>query len=98
MRLLRFSDFANEVTLEGDKVKIEQILDKEIILKAYLITKSKYPQKDNEYCLELQSEMDGKVYVTFTGSVVLMDKIEKYKDHLPFITTIKKINKSYMFT
>ena len=26
------------------------------------------------------------------------DKIEKYKDHLPFITTIKKINKSYMFT
>ena len=98
MRLLRFSDFANEVTLEGDKVKIEQILGKEIILKAYLITKSKYPQKDNEYCLELQFEMDGKVYVTFTGSVVLMDKIEKYKDHLPFITTIKKINKSYMFT
>ena len=42
--------------------------------------------------------MDGKVYVTFTGSVVLMDKIEKYKDQLPFITTIKKINKSYMFT
>ena len=98
MRLLRFSDFANEVTLEGDKVKIEQILGKEIILKAYLVTKSKYPQKDNEYCLELQFEMDGKVYVTFTGSVVLMDKIEKYKDHLPFITTIKKINKSYMFT
>jgi hypothetical protein len=40
----------------------------------------------------------GSKYIIFTGSIVLIDQLEKYKENLPFYTTVKKIDKYYTFT
>jgi hypothetical protein len=56
-------------------------------------------EKGNGKCLHLQIEVNKTFHVVFTGSVVLMDMIEKVpKDKLPFITTIVKENERLQFT
>lgn len=94
--LKRFSEIADteDIMLQGDKVKIEDILDKEILIKDCWIGKSKF--KDGEM-LKLQFELDGKNHIVFTGSSVLIDQTNKYKDKLPFLAEINKIDKFYTF-
>ena len=48
--------------------------------------------------MTLQFKLNREEKILFTGSKVLMNQIEKYKDELPFIAIIKKINKFYTFT
>lgn len=86
----KFSDFSEEEAgLEGDKKKIEDILNKEILVVGYRIGKSKYRDKDY---LTLQFENGGNKYVVFTGSEVLTKQAQKYEEKMPFHTTIKKLN------
>jgi hypothetical protein len=95
----RFSDFAREhIPLDGDKIKIEAILNKEIEVLAVRIKPSKYGNKGTGACLTIQFVMDGKRYVAFTGSGVLTDQAKQYLTELPFLATIKKIDKYYTFT
>jgi hypothetical protein len=95
----RFSDFAIEhIPLDGDKIKIDAILNKEIEVLAVRIKPSKYGNKGTEACLTIQFMMDGKRYVAFTGSGVLTDQAKQYQAEVPFLTTIKKIDKYYTFT
>lgn len=93
----RFSDFAEEQTLDGDKVKLDDVLNKEIVVTGYVVTKSKYKSSGDMY-LKLQFEVDGARYILFTGSNVLINQIERYHDEIPFITTIKKVDKFYTFS
>lgn len=84
----KFSDFSEEETgLDGDKKKIEEILNKEILITGYRIGKSRYRDKDY---LTLQFENGGDKYIVFSGSGVLMKQAQKYEDKMPFHTTIKK--------
>jgi len=92
----RFGDFAKEQSFEGGKLRLDDILNKEILVIGYKI-KDSHQKKGTRY-LTIQFEMDGKQYITFTGSVVLMDQLEKYESHLPFLTAIKKINRYYSFS
>ena len=95
----KFGDFAREAKpLDGAKVKIEDILNKEMTVIDYKIRDSKYDKKGSPKCLTLQFEMDKQKYILFTGSNVLVDQMEKYKHEIPFITVIKKIDKYYTFT
>ncbi len=96
----RFSDFAKEhVPLDGAKIKIEQILNQEIEVLALRIKPSKYSAKGgSNACLTIQFIMDGQRYVAFTGSGILADQARQYQDELPFMATIKKIDKYYTFT
>ena len=91
----RFTDFAKENILDGDKIKINDVINKEIIILNFSIKESKL--KEGNY-LTLQIEKENKKYVIFTGSLVLIDQINKYKDEIPFLTTIRKINKYYSLT
>lgn len=91
----RFSDFADEEQLLGRKVKLDEILGKEVAVTNYRLTKSKYGEKQ---CLSLQLEFDGIKCVLFTSSTVLIRQIEKYKSNIPFLTAIQKINNFYSFT
>ena len=59
------------------------------------LTKSKYIDKK---CLTIQFELNNEKHVLFTGSEVLINMIEKYKNEIPFETTIRKINKYYTFS
>ena len=76
---------------------VDDILNKELIITGYKIKESKYP-KSGPKCLTLQVVLDDKKYVLFTGSVVLLEQMEKYQDHLPFIATIQKIDRYYTLT
>jgi len=91
----KFSDFSDEKIFDGDKIKINDIINNEIIIIEYKIGSSKY--KDKDY-LTLQIKYNDEKFVIFTGSNVLIDQIKKYENKIPFITTIRKINKYYSFT
>lgn len=92
----RFSDFAKEhIPLDGEKLKIEDVLNREITVLAFRIKPSKYK---TENCLTIQFLLSGVKYVTFTGSNVLTDQARTYQKEMPFLATIKKIDKYYTFT
>lgn len=96
-----FSDFNIQLQIksfEGDKIKIDKILNREITVLDYKIETSKF-EKGNGKCLYIQVEVNGDKRVVFTGSLGLMDMIERVpKDKLPFKTTIVKENERLQFT
>lgn len=96
----RFSDFAkDELPPEGEKLKISEVLGKDIAVVAYRVQKSHFTDGDEQkQYLMLQILMNDEKYVVFTGSGVLRHQVEEYKEHLPFMTQIKKINRHYSFT
>lgn len=94
----RYSDFAKEKVLDGDKMRIDDILNREVVILAYSIKDSRYSKNESGKHLTLQIEINGKKYVIFTGSDVLIDQIEKYDHELPFLATIRKINRYYSLT
>lgn len=91
----KFNEFAEEKILDGDKIKIDDILNQEIAIIGFRIKESKF--KSNKY-LTLQILKDEKKHVIFSGSSVLIDQLEKYKNEIPFLSTIRKINKYYSLT
>lgn len=94
----RFSDFSEEkATLEGKRICIDDILNCEIIINDYSITKSKFNKGNGNY-LTIQIILKEERRVIFTGSEILMKQIEKYKDKLPYLAVIKRINRYYTFT
>lgn len=96
-----FKDFqitSSRAAFTGDKIKIDRILNREIVVVAYKIETSKY-EKGNGKCLHLQIEIGQTKHVVFTGSTGLMDQIEKVpRDKLPFKTTIVRENERFEFT
>lgn len=89
----KFSDFAtDDGVLTGDKLKLEEILGKNIIVKGYKISDSKYCKSgEDKKVLTLQFELEGVDYIIFTGSKVLMDQVEKYKDEIPLTPNRKGV-------
>jgi hypothetical protein len=82
-------------SFKGDKIKIERILNREIIVHDFRVAPSKYEGSR----LDLQIEINGNYHVVFTGSQVLKDTIEKVsKEDFPFRTTITKHNEHFEFT
>lgn len=94
----RFSDFAadDEKPLDGEKERIDNILNKEIIISAVKITSSKFKDHGDK-CVTVQfyEESNERKRIFFTGSGVIISMLEKYADKIPFITTVKKIDKYY---
>lgn len=84
--------------MTGDKIKIDRILNREIIVHDFKIEKSKY-EKGNGRCLYLQIEVNQTKHVVFTGSAGLIDAIEQVpKSSFPFSTTIVRENERFEFT
>jgi hypothetical protein len=91
----RFKDFADAEEmggLEGDKVKIDSVLNKEILITDYQIRTSHF--KEDSYII-IQFHDEGGLKVIFTTAVVIKKQIEKHKDQIPFYGTIIKKNKYY---
>jgi len=92
-----FSTFAhNKLPLPGDKMRLDQILNREILVTDFRIIKSKHHPGEN--CLQFQYLMDDTVCVSFTGSAVLMDQISSVGENIPFTTTVVKIDRYYSFS
>ena len=74
----KFSEFATEEhQLTGEKLSIETILNKEIIVKNAKIGKSKYDKNKSGNYLTLQFDFEGNEHVIFTSSDVLINQINK---------------------
>jgi len=92
-----FSDFADESkAFEGEKKKLDNILNQEILILDFKIKDSK--QRIGSKYVTIQFKIDNQSFIVFSGSMVLMNQLEKYKDNLPFHSEIKKIDKYYTFT
>lgn len=93
----RFSDFAKTPkVLDGKKVKIEDVEGKEIKIIGYRIEKSKYSGKSDK-CLTVQFEypdVEGH-FIFFTGSTVLLEQFETYGEEVPFLATVRKVDKFF---
>lgn len=95
----RFSDFAtDDRPLAGEKVKIDSILNQEILVTGYRLTESKFGKSNSPKCLTVQFEREGEQHVFFTGSAVLISQLEKYNQELPFLTAVRKIERYYTLT
>ena len=92
-----FSVFARgKLPLPGVKMRLEQILNREILVTDFRIMKSKHhPDQD---CLQFQFLLDNQVCVSFTGSGVLIDQITSVGENIPFNTTVVKIDRYYSFS
>jgi len=91
-----FKDFADEKPqLEGEKKKITEILNTEILITGFRVGQSRY--KDKEY-LTLQFENSGETYILFTGSSVLIGQARKYEEKMPYFTTIIQRGKYFTMT
>jgi hypothetical protein len=89
----RFSDFANEdIVLDGAKVPIDSILNTEILITGFRLGSSKY--QEGRY-VTIQFVVDNERRIVFTGSQVVADQVQRYQEHIPFLTTVKKINRYY---
>lgn len=94
-----FADFAtDDGILTGEKLKLDDVLGKEVAVKGYKVAESKYNKGENKKVLTLQFDLDGVEHILFTGSGVLIDQAEKYKDEIPFLTKIEKVNTFYSFS
>lgn len=55
---------------EGEKIKIERVLNREVIIHDFKIEPSKFPDK-NEKCLHMQISVDNQKRVIFCTGVAL---------------------------
>lgn len=95
----RFSDFATEEhVLDGEKIRMDDLLNQEIPIIGYRITESKFGKNRSGKCLTIQVEYKGERRVVFTGSDVLIDQLERYGDNVPFLATIRKVDRFYKLT
>lgn len=93
----QFSDFAEEAkAFDGAKKKIDEILNEKILVLDFKTKDSKH-HRNSQY-VTIQFKINDTVFILFSGSSVLIDQLDKYKDNLPFYTVIKKIDRYYTFT
>lgn len=73
----------------GDKIKIDRLLNREIIVQDFKVEDSH--KKPGTKYLQLQIEINMEKSVVFTGSTTLISMIEKVKkEDFPFTSTIIK--------
>lgn len=100
----KFSEFADltlSPTMDGKKSTLEDILGRELVVLNYVVKNTKYADAKNPDCLMVQfsfTENPEEHRVFFTGSRVLLNQLERYKDKIPFAATIKKVGKYFTFS
>ena len=81
----------------GDKIKIDRILNKQIIVHEFKIEDSKFEGKGKR--LDMQIEVDGAKRIVFTSGTSLIEVIKKIPvEKFPFSTTIVKNDERLEFT
>lgn len=80
----------------GEKISIDKIINREIIVHGYKIEKSKINSKN---CLHIQIELSSELRLLFTGSIILEEQLKQiHSDAFPFKATIVKTDKRLEFT
>ena len=92
--------------LDGEKVRVDEILNKEIIVCGFKVTESKYKNKGCGYCSKVQfyfADDESKTRrVFFSGSGVIKEQLEEAAAELDkqglqllFTATVKKVGNYY---
>ncbi len=80
-------------TLEGDKINIDRILNREIVVHSFRVEASKFPEKGYTTCLYLQIAIRDIKYVVFTSSKILQSQIASVAPgDFPFEAIIERKN------
>jgi hypothetical protein len=83
----------------GDKIKIDRILNKRVIIHKYKIEGSKFTEKGNGKCMTVQIEIDSEKRIFFTSSMTLMEMIKQVPEtDFPFGASIERVNERLEFT
>lgn len=97
----KFSDFGIKIEssgFSGDKIKMDKVLNRSIVVHDYKVADSKFKEKHPK-CLYLQISMNGIKFILFSGSKILIETIEKVpKEGFPFSTVIIKENEHFEFS
>ena len=94
--LPRFSVFARDkLPMVGDKVRLGEILNKDIVVTDFRVIKSKH--REGGECLQLQILVDSRVCIVFSGSGVLIHQIQSAANEIPFAAQITKVDKYFSF-
>jgi len=92
----RFADFADDpAILDGAKIKIDDVLNQELVIIGYAVKDSKFSKNKSGKYLTLQVKIDSEKRVLFTGSDVLIEQMEKYGEKIPFFAVIRKVDRFY---
>lgn len=86
-----FSELGVESTakLTGLKIRMKDILNRQVTVKAFSIDQSKFPNEGNGKRLTIQIMVGGEERVLFTSSLVLQEQITKVNpSDFPFMATI----------
>ena len=100
----KYSDFADTTispVLDGKKISLDEVLDKEIIVLSYRIKNTKFADAKNSDCLTVQfafADNPDERRIFFSGSSVLTRQLEQHKDKLPFSSVIKRVGKYFTFS
>ena len=109
MEIPSFQDISENQVLDGDKVRIDEILNKEIIVTGAKISSSKYKDRGCGYCIKVQfycAEDEKQIRkVFFSGSSVIKDQIEEVSakfeikgQPMLFKAVVKKVGNYYSFS
>lgn len=75
----KFREIAkDDIHLAGEKINLQDIVGKPIVVTGYKITKSRF--KEDNY-LAIQYDLEGEQHVTFTGATVLIEQLKKYGEN-----------------
>ena len=75
-----------------------EILNKELIFTGFTVNKSKVKNCDKYITIQFKEDENSPLRVAFTASTVLIDQFIAYENQLPFIATIKKVNRYMTLT
>ncbi len=85
----RFADLPLEKRdVWAEKVKISEVIGKEIIITGFTIVPSKYGE--NEQATRIDFEVDGEKHICFTSSALIRRQLENTRDEFPYMTVITK--------
>jgi len=101
-----FSSLSTRQVLDGDKIKVDDVLNKKIIVTGFNVGSSKYKDKGGDYCLKVQfyfeDDESKEKHIFFSGSSVIKSQLEEMqssqKDKLLFRTIVKKVGDYYSLT
>lgn len=90
----KFSEICDETEnfFKGSRVSITELYGKEII---FINFKMIHIKGEEKLLVQYQYEEKGELHVFITKSEVIKDKLNKYKDQLPFMGTVT-IVKNYV--
>ncbi len=92
-----FSDFCDQKILDGEKMPINNVLDRDLVVLNFSERNSKYAKQADDKYIIIQIMLDGVNKVIFTASEVLREQLIKYRDMLPFSAQIIHNGKYFTF-